>query len=91
MRERIIQEILDKKIISIVRGVEPDKMVRIAEALYEGGFRYFFGVCYNSTPWMNITDNTIRIGTITVNGENITKKTAFFDGMFDASLVVENP
>ena len=61
------------------------------EALYEGGFRYFFGVCYNSTPWMNITDNTIRIGTITVNGENITKKTAFFDGMFDASLVVENP
>lgn len=37
MRERIIQEILDKKIISIVRGVEPDKMVRIAEALYEGG------------------------------------------------------
>ena len=37
MKERIIQEILDKKIISIVRGVEPDKMVRIAEALYEGG------------------------------------------------------
>ena len=37
MRERIIQEILEKKIISIVRGVEPDKMVRIAEALYEGG------------------------------------------------------
>ena len=25
------------EIISIVRGVEPDKMVRIAEALYEGG------------------------------------------------------
>ena len=37
MKERIIQEILDKKIISIVRGVEPDKIVRIAEALYEGG------------------------------------------------------
>ena len=37
MRQRIIQEILDQKIISIVRGVEPDKMVRIAEALYEGG------------------------------------------------------
>ena len=37
MKERIIQEILEKKIISIVRGVEPDKIVRIAEALYEGG------------------------------------------------------
>ena len=60
------------------------------EALYEGGFRYFFGMCYNNTPWMNITDNTVRIGTITVNGENITKKTAFFEGMFDASVVVEN-
>jgi len=37
MRETTIHEILDKRIISIVRGVEPDKMVRIAEALYEGG------------------------------------------------------
>ena len=37
MRERIIQEILDKKIISIVRGVEPEKILKIAEALYEGG------------------------------------------------------
>lgn len=37
MRNRIIQEILDRKIISIVRGVEPEKILRIAEALYEGG------------------------------------------------------
>ena len=37
MRERIIREILDKKIISIVRGVEPEKILKIAEALYEGG------------------------------------------------------
>lgn len=37
MRKRIIQEVLDKKIISIVRGVEPEKILKIAEALYEGG------------------------------------------------------
>lgn len=37
MRERIIQEIIDKKVISIVRGVEPEKIIRIAEALYAGG------------------------------------------------------
>lgn len=37
MRERILQEILQKKIISIVRGVEPEKILKIAEALYEGG------------------------------------------------------
>lgn len=37
MREKIINEILDKKIIAIVRGVEPEKVVRVAEALYAGG------------------------------------------------------
>ena len=37
MYKRVIQEILDRKIISIVRGVEPEKILKIAEALYEGG------------------------------------------------------
>lgn len=59
------------------------------EALYEAGFRYFFGVCYSSTPWMNITDNTIRIGTITVNGENLLRKSTFFEGLFDVTKVIE--
>ena len=61
------------------------------ETLYEAGFRYYFGTCYNSTPWMNITDNTIRIGRIMVNGENLTQKTAFFEGLFDPAMVVETP
>ena len=60
------------------------------EALYEAGFRYFFGMCYSSTPWMDITDNTVRIGTITVNGENLTRKSAFFEGLFDVSAVIES-
>lgn len=37
MRERVISEILDRKIIAIVRGVEPEKVVRVAQALYDGG------------------------------------------------------
>lgn len=37
MRERIIQEILDKKIISIVRGVSAEKILPVAQALYDGG------------------------------------------------------
>lgn len=37
MRERIIAEILDRKIIAIVRGIEPEKVVRVAQALYDGG------------------------------------------------------
>ena len=36
-RDVLVKEILDKKIISIVRGVEPEKILKIAEALYEGG------------------------------------------------------
>lgn len=37
MQKKVIQEILDKKIIAIVRGVEPEKIVNIAQALYDGG------------------------------------------------------
>ena len=37
MREHIIQQIQEKKIISIVRGVAPEKILRVAEALYAGG------------------------------------------------------
>jgi len=39
MRELVIQEILRGKIIAIVRGVEPEKALKIAEALYAGGIR----------------------------------------------------
>lgn len=37
MRERVIQEILDKKIIAIVRGADEEQAMEIARALYEGG------------------------------------------------------
>lgn len=37
MRERIIQEILDRKIIAIVRGVDEAQAVSVAKALYDGG------------------------------------------------------
>ena len=37
MREQVIQAVLEGKIIAIVRGVDTDSVVKIAEALYEGG------------------------------------------------------
>lgn len=63
MRERIIQEILDKKIISIVRGVEPDKMVRIAEALYEGGVTMIEVTFNQKNPasWQETADSIASI------------------------------
>ena len=63
MRERIIQEILEKKIISIVRGVEPDKMVRIAEALYEGGVTMIEVTFNQKNPasWQETVDSIAAI------------------------------
>ena len=37
MREQIIQKVLDKKIVAIVRGVYGEDCVKLAQALYDGG------------------------------------------------------
>ena len=36
---QIIQSIEDNKLIAIVRGVSREKLIPLAEALYEGGIR----------------------------------------------------
>lgn len=46
MRETIIQDIYRNKIIAIVRGMDKEKTVKIARALYEGGVR-FIEVTFN--------------------------------------------
>lgn len=39
MRDVIIRKIQEEKLIAIVRGIAPESCVRVADALYEGGFR----------------------------------------------------
>ncbi|MEE1223800.1 MAG: bifunctional 4-hydroxy-2-oxoglutarate aldolase/2-dehydro-3-deoxy-phosphogluconate aldolase [Clostridia bacterium] len=39
MKQQTIQRVLDEKIIVIVRGVERDKLIPLAEAMYDGGIR----------------------------------------------------
>ena len=39
MKNEIKNSIKENKLIAIVRGVEPETCVRIAQALYDGGFR----------------------------------------------------
>lgn len=39
MRNKVIESIENNKIITIVRGVESDKLIPLAEAMYEGGIR----------------------------------------------------
>jgi len=57
------------------------------EKLYMAGFRYYMGLCYNSNPWMSVTDNTIRMGRLMVTGGNLKDKPALFVNLFDAALV----
>lgn len=40
MRETIIRKVYENKIIAIVRGMDKEKTVKIAKALYEGGIRF---------------------------------------------------
>ena len=39
MKEKIIEQIVDNKFIVIVRGIERNYLVQLAEALYDGGVR----------------------------------------------------
>ena len=39
MRERIVRAVLDNKLIVIVRGVAKEKLIPLAEAMYNGGIR----------------------------------------------------
>jgi len=61
MREDIIQKILEEKLIVIVRGLEKDKMIPLAEAMYEGGIR-LIEVTYsaNGSITADVTAECIR-------------------------------
>ena len=39
MREQVIQMVEEEKIIAIVRGIDAEKCMKVADALYEGGIR----------------------------------------------------
>lgn len=39
MREKVINSIVENKIVAIIRGVESSKLVSTVEAMYEGGIR----------------------------------------------------
>ena len=40
MRDTIIQKVYENKVIAIIRGMDKEKTVNIAKALYEGGIRF---------------------------------------------------
>lgn len=58
MRDRIINLILEEKIIAIVRGAEPEQCKAVAKALYAGGIR-LMEITYNQNApetWLATAD-----------------------------------
>ena len=61
MRAQIIQKVLDKKIVAIVRGVYGEDCVKLAQALYEGGIELLEVTFDQSKPEaLERTSDTIR-------------------------------
>jgi 2-dehydro-3-deoxyphosphogluconate aldolase/(4S)-4-hydroxy-2-oxoglutarate aldolase len=62
MREAIIQKVLDKKIIAIVRGVYGEDALNLAKALYAGGIELLEVTFDQSKPEShNRTSDTVRL------------------------------
>lgn len=56
--------------------------------LYNSGFRYFMGT--GESPFHQVTDLYIRHNRINVTGYNLINNAAWYDGMFDASTVLDS-
>lgn len=62
MRETIIQKVLDKKLIAIVRGVYGEDCLKLAEALYAGGVEMMEVTFDQSQPEkLSQTSGTVRL------------------------------
>lgn len=69
MRDKVIKAIKNEKIIVIVRGIESEKLIPLAEAMYEGGIR-LLEITYSANG--KISDEE--------TAENIRQLSEHFDG-----------
>jgi len=60
MKNQVINRILEEKIVVIVRGIASDKIIPLAEAMYEGGIRAL-EITYNAS---NMDENAEVAGNI---------------------------
>ncbi len=59
-------------------------------AIYDRGFRYFLGFCEEGMPWYTASTDYIRQGRILVTGDNLKNNGGWFEGIFDASSVLDS-
>lgn len=60
MRQQVIEKILNEKIVVIVRGVEKDKLIPLAEAMYNGGVR-LLELTFDSSEKISTAETTDNI------------------------------
>jgi len=94
MKTNIIQEIINNKIIVIVRGIDKSKLINVAQSLYDGGIRFLEitysanGIIKDEETASNIKmlcdyfDGKMVIGAGTVLTENQVELTKFAGGKF---------
>ena len=63
MRETVIAKVLEEKVIAIVRGVDPDACMNVADALYAGGIR-LMEVTFNQKDPASFKDTAEAISRI---------------------------
>lgn len=68
MRDQIIKTVLEEKIIVIVRGVEKDKLIPLAEAMYKGGIR-LLEITYSANGSVSDEETASRIKLLSDNFE----------------------
>ncbi len=81
MRENVIRAVESEKIVVIVRGVEREKLIPLAEAMYKGGIR-FLEVTYSANGAVSDEETA----------SNIQKLSSYFkDKMYIGAGTVINP
>ena len=85
MREQIIQKVLDRKIVAIVRGVYGEDCLNLAKALYEGGIELLEVTFDQSKPEaLGRTSDTVKL-----LAEELGDKMAFGAGTVTSLEMVE--
>lgn len=63
MKELIKEQIKENKLIAIVRGIDADRCIRVAQALYEGGFK-LMEITYDQKRPESWEENAKTIGAV---------------------------
>ena len=90
-----LSEILEHKIISIIRGADPDDVIKIAESLYEGGIRILEITMNSAEPLRVIKElknrfgDTMTIGAGTVLDVESARKAVAAGASFILSPIVD--